>query len=276
MVLSYHNIAEERGFYTLSEAQFEEQLHYLKGRYDVVSVPDYVDHIYRYGKSREGSVVITFDDGFKSYSEIALPLLEKMGMPSALFVCTGYLGRSNEWNEEQYRSPIMDEQQLKEVARNELVTIGAHTVYHPELARLQRTVIQFELGESKAYLESLLNRRIDYVAYPYGQMHLHVNQKVLAVARSLEYRGAFSTNYDIINTRKSLYKMNRVDIAAEDDLDEFILKLQPANRYYEEQRKRNRRSFRQTLRALGHLAMFDCLEAMLPVVETGSSIDPAF
>lgn len=250
MVLSYHNIAEDKGFYTLSLRQFTEQVLYLKENYKVVSVDTYVNHVLEHGKCDPHAVAITFDDAYVSYATMAVPLLQELGLPSTVFVCTGFLGKSNEWNEIEYRCPIMPDETVVELSTNPLVTIGAHTVTHPALATLQRPQAYYELNESKLYLEQLLGRKINYIAYPYGQLHTHVNQRIYDLVKELGYKAAFTTNHDITNTRNIRFRMNRIDVAAEDDLEQFKLRLLPNNPFFLAQKKQNRSQLIYRLRPL--------------------------
>ncbi|HEX8030341.1 MAG TPA: polysaccharide deacetylase family protein, partial [Vicinamibacterales bacterium] len=58
--------------------------------------------------------------------------------------------------------------ELREMARDPLVTIGAHGVTHRRLALLGDDEAGRELKESRRRLESELNRPIRHLAYPYG------------------------------------------------------------------------------------------------------------
>jgi peptidoglycan/xylan/chitin deacetylase (PgdA/CDA1 family) len=42
---------------------------------------------------------ITFDDGYRSTHDLALPILSEFGLPATVFVTTGYVGSGNMWNE---------------------------------------------------------------------------------------------------------------------------------------------------------------------------------
>jgi peptidoglycan/xylan/chitin deacetylase (PgdA/CDA1 family) len=260
MVLSYHNIATQKGFWTLSYQQFKEQVLFLRDHYKVVSIDDYVTYVFENGRSETDAVVITFDDAYCSYATDVVPLLNELSVPSTVFVCTGYLGKSNEWNDEENRSPIMSAGEVKGLSANPLVTIGAHTVYHQSLAGLQRPVAYFELNESKRYLQELLGRRIDYVAYPYGQLHQHVNGMVMNLARDLEYKAAFTTNADLTNNRDVRYRMNRLDLSMEEDLETFKLKLQPGNPFLAEQKRLNRAMLMRSMRILGYTSVLSAAD----------------
>jgi peptidoglycan/xylan/chitin deacetylase (PgdA/CDA1 family) len=58
--------------------------------------------------------------------------------------------------------------ELQDLAREPDVTIGAHTLSHPVLAKLDTTAALREIAESKALLEHRLGRPVRHFAYPFG------------------------------------------------------------------------------------------------------------
>lgn len=58
--------------------------------------------------------------------------------------------------------------ELQDLAREPDVTIGAHTLSHPVLAKLHTTAASREIAESKALLERRLGRPVRHFAYPFG------------------------------------------------------------------------------------------------------------
>jgi len=58
--------------------------------------------------------------------------------------------------------------ELQDLAREPHVTIGAHTLSHPALAKLDTTAAEREIAESKALLERRLGRPVRHFAYPFG------------------------------------------------------------------------------------------------------------
>lgn len=58
--------------------------------------------------------------------------------------------------------------QTRELSRDPLVTIGAHTVNHRNLLTLPEPDARWELAESKRLLEERLGRPVQHFAYPFG------------------------------------------------------------------------------------------------------------
>jgi len=54
------------------------------------------------------------------------------------------------------------------LCRRSLVTIGAHTITHCNLAKQSETIASFELATSRARIEDALQRPALHLAYPYG------------------------------------------------------------------------------------------------------------
>jgi peptidoglycan/xylan/chitin deacetylase (PgdA/CDA1 family) len=67
---------------------------------------------------------------------------------------------------EPARALTLDE--LRRLAGDDLVEIGAHTVTHPILSKLAPDMQRAEIIGSRQQLESALDRRIGSFAYPYG------------------------------------------------------------------------------------------------------------
>ena len=221
MILSYHNIAETKGHYTVTTENFKAQLAYLAARYRIVSLPEYVGHLIQTGRSHPEHVVLTFDDAFQSFADIVLPLLKAQAIPAALFVPTAFLGKTDLWNPLPVRFPIMDAQTLKEVALFPEITIGSHTVSHPSLATLSPALLEQELTESKATLERLLEKEVSYLAYPFGQPHIDFNARVLEAVKKAGYKAALGTSFHPSNKKENLFALNRLTIESHYTLPDF-------------------------------------------------------
>lgn len=58
--------------------------------------------------------------------------------------------------------------ELREIVTDPLVTIGAHTVSHANLARQSVAGVECEMRASRARIEEALQRPARHLAYPYG------------------------------------------------------------------------------------------------------------
>jgi len=73
--------------------------------------------------------------------------------------------------------------------------IGAHTVSHPILARLDEADARMEMVRSKAELEALLGRPVTMFAYPNGKPGQDYLPRDVQLAREAGFRAAVSTAY---------------------------------------------------------------------------------
>jgi peptidoglycan/xylan/chitin deacetylase (PgdA/CDA1 family) len=87
---------------------------------------------------------------------------------------------------------LMDWEELKEIAANWHVTIGAHTVTHPVLARLDETGLEEELLDAKAIIEAKLGKSVRHLAYPFGGRNA-VGRREFETARECDYETAVTT-----------------------------------------------------------------------------------
>lgn len=66
------------------------------------------------------------------------------------------------------RDLTMDASMLKQLAKHPLASLGAHTVSHRAVARLDEAEARREIEESAAYIAEITGERPAAIAYPYG------------------------------------------------------------------------------------------------------------
>jgi peptidoglycan/xylan/chitin deacetylase (PgdA/CDA1 family) len=76
---------------------------------------------------------------------------------------------------------MLSESQLKHLAQDELIEIGAHTITHPLLSAETPEIQQREIRGSKTALESILNRSITSFSYPFGGRRDYTPDTIAAV-----------------------------------------------------------------------------------------------
>jgi peptidoglycan/xylan/chitin deacetylase (PgdA/CDA1 family) len=101
LVIGYHRIVEnfdaearvEMPSMLTSVEMFERHLDCLGQSFRFVSLDDIGDRLLNGLAFHEPVVAITFDDGYRDVYELALPILERKGIPAAMFVVTDLVGR---------------------------------------------------------------------------------------------------------------------------------------------------------------------------------------
>lgn len=176
--------------------------------------------------SNKGGVLLTFDDGLANNCTNVLPVLEEFKAPAIFFISTQHVANPKNWlpatrlaarrgwiREEDVPDDIaadfydgMSREQLLSCSQNPLITIGSHAVSHPFLTRCNKAQLEFELTESKRFLEDLIGQKVNLFAYPTGDY----NRKVTEAVRDFGYRAAFST--DPYNAGLPTFEIPRVGI----------------------------------------------------------------
>lgn len=73
----------------------------------------------------------------------------------------------NKTSEEDYWLQ-MSKEQIKELASSPMVSIGSHSYYHNDLARIGIDEAREEMVQSKLYLENVIVKEVKALAFPYG------------------------------------------------------------------------------------------------------------
>ena len=116
----------------------------------------------------ERAALITFDDGYRSVRERALPILERFGCPAILFVPTAYIGKTNTFDEGvEPREAICDWEDLRALERSR-VSIQSHGISHRHFSEMDAREQKRELVKSRAALETGLGTTVSVFAYPFG------------------------------------------------------------------------------------------------------------
>ncbi len=90
------------------------------------------------------------------------------------------------------RSLCLDWDELRELAREPSLTIGAHTLTHPMLARHPVHIAQPEIVEARDRIAFELGREVHHLAYPVGDPG-SAGQREFDLARSSGFRTAVTT-----------------------------------------------------------------------------------
>ena len=111
------------------------------------------------------------------------------------------------------RELCMSWEELKAFADDPLVTIGAHTITHCNLARQSEATASFELATSRTRIEAALQRPVLHLAYPYGD-RIAAGRREFRLAKAAGFKTAVTTRPGMIfpESAEHLTALQRVSL----------------------------------------------------------------
>jgi peptidoglycan/xylan/chitin deacetylase (PgdA/CDA1 family) len=227
LVLCYHAVSPDwPAELSTTPERFEEQLELLVRR-------GYVGTTFERALTDppgKRTVAVTFDDGYRSVAELALPIMQRLGLPGSIYVPTDFPGRdrllawdgTDRWvgGPHEHELACLGWDALRELA-DAGWEVGSHTCSHPRLTSLPDSDLVTELRDSRAACEEGLGRPCRTITYPYGD----VDQRVIDATRAAGYAAAAALP-DWLGSADPL-EWPRVGIYNGDDLQRFRLKVSP-------------------------------------------------
>src|SRR5687768_6961666 len=136
-ILGYHKVGRPpRGWTTwsyVSQEKFEHDLRCLSDQgWNAIDARTVVEGLHNHQVLPQKAALITFDDGYVSNLEVALPVLRRFELPAVIFVPTQFIGGYNSFDADiQYEphEPICDWDELRELERNG-ISVQSHGVSH--------------------------------------------------------------------------------------------------------------------------------------------------
>jgi len=108
------------------------------------------------------------------------------------------------------------------------MSIGSHTVTHPNLPRLTAEELDHELRESKALLEAVTGTAVEHLAYPGGPEATNPDftDQVAESVRQAGYRSACNSIRGAVTLNEPLFALRRHDVSDPDGFSGFVFKLE--------------------------------------------------
>jgi len=188
-VLVFHDVQDE--------VWFRRSIECIKEKYHIVSPEDFLEG--KFDATRI-NVLITFDDGYASWVDVCLPILQEHDAHALSFINSGLIDTyEDEVQQKQYvhdrllLSPRMtlSWDGVRTLARAGH-TIGGHTTTHARLSELQEHMQHQEIIADKARIEAMLGIPLSTFAYPFGQ-EKDFNKVTEAILEESGYTHAFTT-----------------------------------------------------------------------------------
>jgi peptidoglycan/xylan/chitin deacetylase (PgdA/CDA1 family) len=214
-ILMYHVIADAPAgapypdLY-VSESDFAGQMRWLaRHGYTAVTQRDLWNHWHRGTPLPPKPIVISFDDGYRSVAEAALPHMQKRSWPGVLNLTVKNLRVSGGLSQYRVRMLIAAGWEL-----------ASHTLTHPDLTSLDERSLAREVTRSRAVLRARFGVPVDFFCYPAGRY----DSNVIRAVRRAGYLGA-TTTVDGLARPGEPYELRRVRVSGSDGLDGLANKL---------------------------------------------------
>jgi peptidoglycan/xylan/chitin deacetylase (PgdA/CDA1 family) len=226
-VLMYHSVSAPAKAspafrrYTVDPSRFRAHLQWLiDNGWSTADDDTYV------GEPGSPTVVLTFDDGFADFHQVALPTLADLGLRGTLYVTTGYLDRTSSWLEHAGEGGrrMLSWSQLAEIAQAG-IRIGAHTHTHPQLDLLRPDRLRDEVRRPKGMLEDRLGVAVESFAYPFG----YYDRAVLREVRAAGYRRGYAVRDLVLPDRGARFTLPRLTVTDRTGVTELARMLAQAS-----------------------------------------------
>lgn len=103
-------------------------------------------------------------------------------------------------------------EQIEEMAKDPLCTIGSHTMSHCRLTITDNRSLQYELGESKRVLEQHIGKSAEHLSYPYG-WKTDVSAEAIAFAQQAGYKTALRSFGGPVRMKDvDLFNLKRIQV----------------------------------------------------------------
>jgi peptidoglycan/xylan/chitin deacetylase (PgdA/CDA1 family) len=177
------------------------------------------------------NVAVTFDDGFRSVVDYAVPELEKRRIPFTMFVPSGCLGKRPSWVQDRahpsWVERVLSAAEIRALAGAPLLTLGSHAVSHRNLCALGAAEAARELAQSKGDLESASGCEVSLFSFPHGAY----TDVLVEQARQAGYRRVYSVEPELLDADSGAFVVGRVSVDPDDWPIEFRLKIGGAYRW---------------------------------------------
>ena len=145
----------------------------------------------------EKKILITIDDAFSSFYEIAWPYLKKEKIPFILFVSTQSVGTSG----------YMTWSQIKELELEDEVYIGNHSHAHSYLVDLKNQFFINDIETSTLIFKERLGYNPIFFSYPFGEYSSFIKEYI-----SKNFMFSFGQHSGVIDINKDRHELPRFPI----------------------------------------------------------------
>jgi len=211
-LLSVNNSIEDKGIVVLMYHRFDENKYPSTN----IKINNFIEHIelikkkeFKFinpndfenmllNKKNERKILLTIDDGFKSFYDNAWPILKKQKIPFILFVNTREVGTYG----------YMNWDQIKEIAKEKFVHIGNHSFSHEYLIDKKNEEIIHDINRAINDFKKNLGYNSPFFSYPFGEYSNNFKD----IIKNFGFKYAFGQHSGVVDETKDFYELPRFPI----------------------------------------------------------------
>ncbi len=193
----YHRFNENR--YPSTNIQmdiFKKQIQIIKDlNYNFYNPKSFVNEFNNPKNKKE--ILITIDDGFKSFYTEAWPFLKENKIPFILFVSTEPVGKNGymNWNE------------IMEIESSDFAIIGHHSHTHKYLIDMENSEFIEDIETASKIFKEKFGYNPEIFSYPFGEYSKFMKDYI-----SKNFKTAFGQHSGIIDINKDKFELPRFPI----------------------------------------------------------------
>jgi peptidoglycan/xylan/chitin deacetylase (PgdA/CDA1 family) len=227
-VLMYHRVWEGiSDKLTITPFKLREQFIYLLKRgYCSVSLPEFLDAVAGKISLPPKSILLTFDDGYKTNLTIVYPLLKEFGLKAVFFI----IGNTVDNTGPEEKDPANQKMKLAELQKLDpaVVQLALHGYNHISYGNISLEKIKNDLQKNIEVFKKSGCSFHKVLAYPYGERPQPSFQFDALKIWMKEY--GIQTAFRIGNKPckipvRDIYEIKRIDISGKDSIADFSIKL---------------------------------------------------
>lgn len=215
LIIYYHEVVKEVPGYSYQKIRFdhfEQEMKYLADNgYRSLHFSELSDPI------PNKSIIVSFDDGFRTVYENAAPVMQKFGIKGNIYLPTDYIGQDEHfmtWN------------MVQELYRSGLFEMQAHTHTHSDIRALSARQLKDEITASDKLFQEKLGYLPPAFCMPFGVWDRRSARELRDMDR---FRYILGSHYGRVSgNRLSSCVLPRIGISNDDTIDVFAGKLRGA------------------------------------------------
>ena len=201
VIFVYHDVSDlaaphHTPNYSTTVSAFRAQIDLLARTFTFVPLEELV----RPNASGVRLAALTFDDGFLSVKDEAMPLLQARGIPFSIFLNRRAIKENRLSYGPAYphlekvhdHKVFLDEDDVRQLSAAG-VMVGSHSASHRALAEVSDDDLPGEVLDNKRYLEGLVGTEVTHFALPFGKRE-HYDDRALDYCFRSGHAFVYSTN----------------------------------------------------------------------------------